>query len=169
MSDEEYIVRREVDVDEIDTPVEEADGGSVFDNEFRILVLSNSSVSMGESDEGDRAGAGDSGSVSVNVEESDMEEILVRQVRTLADVNEFFDAFDAQVAVPNEGHLKYEVGSDGLCVVLVDSVAIKASVVAFVNKFIESHAETVDRDGHAGQDDGEDDGEDASRSSKRRR
>ena len=151
MSDEEYIIRREVEEDEQELdnlPVKEE---SVFDNEFRILVLANTSIKDGED-----------GNPSVNVEESDMEEILVRQVRTMNNVNEFFDSFDATIAEPNEGHLKYEVGSDGLCVVLVDSVNLKDKVVNFVNKYIDEHKEEIVDEGKENEDESE-------RDSKRRR
>jgi hypothetical protein len=138
MSDEEeFYVRHEVSYEDDEYNEERADSGpdpndSVFDNEFRILVLANSSIT-----------SADDGNTQVSVEQSDMEEILVRQVRTLDDVNEFFDEFDKLIAEPNEGHLKYEVGSDGLCVVLVDTVELKGKVVEFVQKFIDSHDEKV--------------------------
>lgn len=142
MSDEEYIVRREVDEEEeFEDGARPAADETVFDNEFRILVLANSSMSVAKQGDGDSA--------AVSVEESDMEELLVRQVRTLDDVNEFFDEFDSTVAVPNEGHLKYEVGSDGLCVVLVDSVSLKDAVVQFVQQYMEKHGGDGDGDGDA--------------------
>lgn len=133
MSDEQFYVSREVvEYDDEDEQVQEQEHNeeneTVFDNEFRILILANSSVSGNEE-----------GSTKVSVEESDMEEILVRAVRTLNDVNEFFDNFDAKIAEPNDGHLKYEVGSDGLCVVLVDTIELKNKVVEFVNQFMDSH------------------------------
>lgn len=139
MSDEEYIIRREVYEEEDGEEIpnlgsgNSEQNGSVFDNEFRILVLANSSMSTeNESQDGTE-------STGINVEESDMEELLLRQVKTIDDVNEFFDEFDSKIAEPNEGHLKYEVGSDGLCVVLVDSIKLKDTVVTFVQRFIENH------------------------------
>ena len=47
----------------------------------------------------------------------------------------FFDAFDEAVAIPNEGHIKYEVGSDGLVVIIVDDTKLKDSVVKFVEEY----------------------------------
>lgn len=159
MSDEEFYVRREVlECDDEDGQVQEQDQGqkeeneNIFDNEFRILVLANSSMSTG-----------DEGGASISVEQSDMEEILVRAVRTLDDVNEFFDDFDANIAEPNDGHLKYEVGSDGLCVVLVDTVDLKNKVVEFVNKFMESHKVDDAKDIVKNNDNDNDDERDAKR------
>lgn len=153
MSDEEYIIRREVEEVEEDIN-EEPESELVFDNEFRILVLANSSISPNAEDD-----------TSVSVEQSDMEELLVRPVRTMEDVNEFFDAFDSTIAEPNEGHIKYEVGSDGLCVVLVDDVKLKDAVVTFVQKFIDAHPEKADEETEM---DNEANGDDE-RSTKRRR
>jgi hypothetical protein len=153
MSDEEYIIRREVEEVEEDIN-EEPESELVFDNEFRILVLANSSISPNAEDD-----------TSVSVEQSDMEELLVRPVRTMEDVNEFFDAFDSTIAEPNEGHIKYEVGSDGLCVVLVDDVKLKDAVVTFVQKFIDAHPEKAEEETEM---DNEANGDDE-RSTKRRR
>lgn len=148
MSDEEYIVRhRQEEVDEESIPEGQE---CVFEDEFRVLVLANSSVSADEN-----------GDTKVSIEQSDMEEILLRQVRTLDDVNEFFDDFDAKIAQPNDGHLKYEVGSDGLCVVLVDNVKLKDAVVEYINNYIELHPFVEEKDD---VEEGE-----SERSSKRRR
>lgn len=65
MSDEEYIIRREVEEVEEDIN-EEPESELVFDNEFRILVLANSSVSPNAEDD-----------TSVSVEQSDMELSLI--------------------------------------------------------------------------------------------
>lgn len=153
MSDEEYIIRREVEEVEEEFP-EGAESDLVFDNEFRLLVLANASTSQNED-----------GNTSVSVEQSEMEELLVRPVRTMEDVNEFFDAFDSKIAEPNEGHIKYEVGSDGLCVVLVDNVELKNKVVEFVQKFIEDHPEKSEEEGETSKEANGDEG----RSTKRRR
>lgn len=158
MSDEEYIVRREVSDEEEEQQQAGAADDAVFDNEFRMLVLANSSMTAGaETEDGAEA-------TSVSVEESDMEELLIRQVRTLDDVNEFFDEFDGVVAVPNEGHLKYEVGSDGLCVVLVDSVGLKEKVVTFVREYMQKHSDAEAESPAEAERDTDDD-----RSTKRRR
>lgn len=158
MSDEEYIVRREVSDEEEEPQQVGAADDAVFDNEFRMLVLANSNMATSaEAEDGAAA-------TSVSVEESDMEELLIRQVRTLNDVNEFFDEFDSVVAVPNEGHLKYEVGSDGLCVVLVDSVGLKEKVVAFVRKYMQKHDDAEPESSAEDEDAAEND-----RAAKRRR
>lgn len=157
MSDEEYIVRREVEYgeEEEQSQLPNPSEDSVFDNEFRILILANTTINKDQN-----------GNNRVNVEESDMEEILIRQVRTLDDVNEFFDAFDSEIAQPNEGHLKYEVGSDGLCVVLVDSVKIKDDAVTFINRFIKRYQGSDDENNINHKEEEE---EEESRDSKRRK
>ena len=158
MSDEEYIVRREVSDEEEEPQQAGAPDDAVFDNEFRMLVLANSNMAASaEAEDGAAA-------TSVSVEESDMEELLIRQVRTLDDVNEFFDDFDSVVAVPNEGHLKYEVGSDGLCVVLVDSVELKEKIVAFVREYMQKHGDAEPESSAEDEDAAEND-----RAAKRRR
>lgn len=155
MSDEEYIVRHHEE-EEVgaEADVTEGDEG-VFEDEFRVLVIANSSVSADEN-----------GETKVSIEQSDMEEIMLRQVRTLDDVNEFFDDFDAKIAQPNDGHLKYEVGSDGLCVVLVDTVELKNQVVKFINDYIDLHPIVEDKEENDVDGDADVDGE---RSTKRRR
>lgn len=155
MSDEEYIVRHHEE-EEVgaEADVTEGDEG-VFEDEFRVLVIANSSVSADEN-----------GETKVSIEQSDMEEIMLRQVRTLDNVNEFFDDFDAKIAQPNDGHLKYEVGSDGLCVVLVDTVELKNQVVKFINDYIDLHPIVEDKEENDVDGDADVDGE---RSTKRRR
>ncbi|CAI8495462.1 unnamed protein product [Pichia kudriavzevii] len=160
MSDEEYIVRREVEYgeEEEQSQLPNPSEDSVFDNEFRILILANTTINKDQN-----------GNNRVNVEESDMEEILIRQVRTLDDVNEFFDAFDSEIAQPNEGHLKYEVGSDGLCVVLVDSVKIKDDAVTFINRFIKRYQGSDDENNINHKEEEKEEEEEESRDSKRRK
>lgn len=160
MSDEEYIVRREVEYgeEEEQSQIPNPSEDSVFDNEFRILILANTTINKDQN-----------GNNRVNVEESDMEEILIRQVRTLDDVNEFFDAFDSEIAQPNEGHLKYEVGSDGLCVVLVDSVKIKDDAVTFINRFIKRYQGSDDENNINHKEEEKEEEEEESRDSKRRK
>ena len=67
--------------------------------------------------------------------ESEMEEILVDTISSFKLMHAFFDAFDEAVAIPNEGHIKYEVGSDGLVVIIVDDTKLKDSVVKFVEEY----------------------------------
>ncbi|TID29927.1 hypothetical protein CANINC_001438 [Pichia inconspicua] len=152
MSDEEFIVRHQEEED-VEAEVEVPEGEEeVFEDEFRVLVIANSSVSADEN-----------GETKVSIEQSDMDEIMLRQVRTLNDVNEFFDDFDAKIAQPNDGHLKYEVGSDGLCVVLVDTVKLKNEVVEFINNFIDLHPFIEEKEEVEKED------EDKERNTKRRR
>ncbi|SCU99926.1 LAMI_0G01728g1_1 [Lachancea mirantina] len=64
--------------------------------------------------------------------------ILPFDVDALEELNEWFDAFDAAICIPNEGFIKYEISSDGLVVLLLDRSREK--VVDEVRKFVETHA-----------------------------
>lgn len=72
---------------------------------------------------------------SPDVPEGEMEERMLDCVQTFDEVDQFFDKFDEEVAVPNESHIKYEVGSDGLVVIIVDLRKLKDTVLAFIDKF----------------------------------
>lgn len=67
--------------------------------------------------------------------EGSMEERMLDVVQTFDEVDAFFDKFDEEVAVPNEGHLKYEVGSDGLVVFVVDSKDLSKKVSLFIDEY----------------------------------
>lgn len=70
--------------------------------------------------------------------DGDMEERMLDLIQTIDEVNNFFDAFDDNVAYPNEGHLKYEVGSDGLVVVVADSPALHQKVLKYIDDYVSS-------------------------------
>lgn len=74
---------------------------------------------------------------SPDLPEGEMEERLLDSIQSFEDMNSFFDKFDETVAIPNEEHIKYEVGSDGMVVVLVDSQELKTEVVKFFDAYIE--------------------------------
>ncbi|KAL7666776.1 DUF1892 domain-containing protein [[Candida] zeylanoides] len=74
---------------------------------------------------------------SPEVPEGEMEERLLDTIQSFSEMNAFFDKFDETVAIPNEEHIKYEVGSDGMVVVLVDSRELKAKVVTFFDDYVE--------------------------------
>ncbi|CCD24852.1 uncharacterized protein NDAI_0E00360 [Naumovozyma dairenensis CBS 421] len=52
-------------------------------------------------------------------------------------LNEWFDKFDEEICIPNEGHIKYEITSDGLIVLLLDKEI--EDVVGEIKKFIETN------------------------------
>lgn len=52
-------------------------------------------------------------------------------------LNDWFDKFDAEICIPNEGHIKYEITSDGLIVLILDKDM--ESVVGKVRKFVEAN------------------------------
>ncbi|MDC6271188.1 DUF1892 domain-containing protein [Acetobacter pasteurianus] len=92
------------------------------------------------------------------------EERLLDSVQTFEEVNLFFDKFDEQIAVPNEGHIKYEVGSDGLVVIIVDTKELEDKVLAFVDGYEggdEKKIKEEDREsGNKNVDEDEDEDED---------
>lgn len=67
--------------------------------------------------------------------EGDMEEALLDGVQSFDDMNEFFDKFDETIAIPNEEHIKYEVGSDGLVVIVVDSLSLRDKALMFMEDY----------------------------------
>lgn len=73
---------------------------------------------------------------SPSVPEGSMDERLLDTVQSFDDMNDFFDKFDESIAIPNEGSIKYEVGSDGLVVIVLDSVELKDKVLAWIDEYI---------------------------------
>lgn len=88
----------------------EADG---LDNPLRAIVVVN----------------------SPEVPEGEMQERMLDTIQAFDEVEQFFDKFDQEVAIPNEYHLKYEVGSDGLVVFVVDSLDLQAQVLKYIDDF----------------------------------
>lgn len=74
---------------------------------------------------------------SPDVPDGELQERLMDYVQSMEDVDKFFNEFDEKVALPNEGHIKYEVGSDGLVVIVVDSGELKASTLKFIDEYNE--------------------------------
>lgn len=72
--------------------------------------------------------------------EGDMEERLLDAIQSFKDMNTFFDKFDEEIAIPNEGHIKYEVGSDGLVVIVVDNLTLQEKALKFLDDWV-----TVDK------------------------
>ncbi|CCH59160.1 hypothetical protein TBLA_0B03190 [Henningerozyma blattae CBS 6284] len=63
--------------------------------------------------------------------------ILPFHVDELDILNEWFDKFDEQICIPNEGHIKYEITSDGLIILILDN-DIK-HVVEQVKDFVQNN------------------------------
>lgn len=97
--------------------------------------------------------------------ESEMEEILMDRIQTFKLMHAFFDSLDEKVAIPNEGHIKYEVGSDGLVVIIVDSTKLKDEVV----KFVEEYDQKLQQGEEEGEEDDEEEDEEAPKSKKQAR
>lgn len=67
--------------------------------------------------------------------EGDMEERLLDGIQSFDEMNDFFDKFDDTIALPNEGHIKYEVGSDGLVVIVVDNKELREKALEFFDEY----------------------------------
>ncbi|KAK5780208.1 uncharacterized protein PWA37_001400 [Arxiozyma heterogenica] len=52
-------------------------------------------------------------------------------------LNEWFDKFDEEICIPNEGHIKYEISSDGLIILMLDKEI--ENVYQKILKFVENH------------------------------
>ncbi|CCK71394.1 uncharacterized protein KNAG_0G03360 [Huiozyma naganishii CBS 8797] len=52
-------------------------------------------------------------------------------------LNEWFDKFDEEICIPNEGHIKYEISSDGLIVLMLGKEI--EHVYEQIKSFIETH------------------------------
>lgn len=82
---------------------------------------------------------------SPDVPEGSMDERMLDSVQTFDEMNEFFDKFDDAIAVPNEGHIKYEVGSDGLVIFVFDNTELKDSALKWIDEYVENlQQSTVD-------------------------
>ncbi|EEQ37015.1 hypothetical protein EJF18_11168 [Clavispora lusitaniae] len=106
---------------EIDIPTR-PEGHEGLDNPLRAIVVVN----------------------SPDVPDGDMEERMLDCIQTFDEVDKFFDAFDEKVAYPNENHIKYEVGSDGLVVVVVDTLKLRDEVLKFIDGYVAEFGDELD-------------------------
>lgn len=60
------------------------------------------------------------------------------QVDEIDALNEWFDKFDEKICIPHEGHIKYEITSDGMMVLLLDKEL--EHLVGDVKTFIEENS-----------------------------
>lgn len=67
--------------------------------------------------------------------DGELEERVVKCVRTLDQMNKFFDSFDEAVAIPNEGNIKYEVSNDGMVVMVVETADIRDQALEFIENY----------------------------------
>lgn len=135
MSDEDFIISHRTE--EMDQPVAQKQP------DFRFLVITTQQSQDGADAESEEP---------VQVTTENIDEFILQGLHSIDAVNDLFDAFDSEIAYPNEGHIKYEVGSDGLCVIIVDNEPLKKLVVDFVLKY----GATVSSSLGQGQEDGED-------------
>lgn len=63
--------------------------------------------------------------------------ILPFKVDELDPLNSWFDKFDEEICIPNEGHIKYEITSDGLIVLILDKEL--EDVIDKVRQFVDAN------------------------------
>lgn len=64
------------------------------------------------------------------------------QVEEMDMLNSWFDKFDDKICIPNEGHIKYEITSDGLIVLILDKSV--EHLVSQVKDFVENNTPEED-------------------------
>lgn len=102
------------------------------ENSYRMLVLLEEPVS-GTKPEEDK-----------KVHEFMDELVLPFNVDEIDQLNSWFDKFDEQICIPNEGHIKYEITSDGIIVLILDKEM--EPLVSEVRSFVETHGDREDDD-----------------------
>lgn len=107
-------------------------GGS--DNFYRMMILLEESMEQ-ESDVNDKQE--DKDKEPKKMHEFVEELVLPFQVDELDALNEWFDKFDEQICIPNEGHIKYEITSDGIIILILDKEL--EPLVKKVNSFVEEN------------------------------
>ncbi|RLV91033.1 Glucose-6-phosphate isomerase [Spathaspora sp. JA1] len=78
--------------------------------------------------------------------EGEMEDRLLDTIQSMDQVNDFFDDFDDKICIPHEGHIKYEVGSDGLVVVVVDSEELLRDALKFIDEYTKGDTHKQEED-----------------------
>lgn len=124
---ESLLLRKDITMTEaVDIPLHDNHGeGEGLDNPLRAIVV----VNLPEAPEGE------------------MEERMLDAIQAFDEVEAFFDQFDEAVAIPNEKHIKYEVGSDGLVIFVVDSLEMQATVLKYIDDFSRQVDEDVSGNG----------------------
>lgn len=116
----------------VDIPSHETHGDGL-DNPLRAIVVVNSPDSP----------------------DGEMEERMLDAIQAFDEVEAFFDKFDEAVAIPNEDHIKYEVGSDGLVIFVVDSMDLQAKVLKFIDDFSNQVEDDTTQNGELEKEDEE--------------
>ncbi|CAX40157.1 conserved hypothetical protein [Candida dubliniensis CD36] len=87
-----------------------------------------------------------------NKESNEMEERLLDSIQSFKQMDQFFDKFDETIAIPNESHIKYEVGSDGLVVIIVDNLKLRDEVLVFIDGYNEGNENNTTENEDESQD-----------------
>ncbi len=95
------------------------------ENDFRVLVLVQKDI-----------GKAEGSSTDISVDQSEAKGKILEGITSFTGINKFFDSFDEQIAYPNQGQLKYDVGSDGFIVIIVGSNDLKEKVLSFIDAYL---------------------------------
>ncbi|CAH00239.1 uncharacterized protein KLLA0_D01661g [Kluyveromyces lactis] len=101
---------------------------SATENVYRMLILLEEPISES---------AGDTKKKQNATHEFVDELPLPIQVDEMDLLNSWFDKFDEKICIPNEGHIKYEISSDGLIVLILDKSI--EHIVQEVTSFVEQN------------------------------
>ncbi|QPG75313.1 hypothetical protein FOA43_002665 [Brettanomyces nanus] len=117
-----------------------------LDTDFRVLVLiQNKETSTTKND-------GKNTTTDISVEQADMKGKLLEGIHTFTGINKFFDEFDRKIAYPNEGSLKYDVGSDGFIVIVVERDQLRKEVGDFIDDYLKNVTKESSENGDADND-----------------
>lgn len=105
------------------------------DVNYRMLILLEEISSVNETKDGENE---KKENTTNKISHEYLDEIdLPFTVNELDILNEWFDKFDEEICIPNEGHIKYEISSDGLIVLMLDKEI--ENVYLKILKFVENN------------------------------
>ncbi|AET38417.1 uncharacterized protein Ecym_2711 [Eremothecium cymbalariae DBVPG len=94
------------------------------DNFYRMMILLEEAIPESKDE-----------NIKANATHDFVDEVVLpMQVDELDVLNKWFDKFDEEICLPNEGYIKYEISSDGLIVLMVSQE--RSSIVNQVKNFV---------------------------------
>lgn len=102
------------------------------DNFYHMIILLEETIESAEPVDG--SDEQESKKMHEFVEELDLP-FTVEEIDAL---NKWFDKFDEEICIPNEGHIKYEITSDGMMVLILDKES--EHLVPKVRDFVEANS-----------------------------
>ncbi|QLL34693.1 hypothetical protein HG536_0H00680 [Torulaspora globosa] len=102
------------------------------DNLYHMIIL------LEEAMEADEPAEGSDEQETKKIHEFVEELVLPFTVDELDALNKWFDKFDEDICIPNEGHIKYEITSDGMMVLILDKEY--EHLITNVRDFVEANS-----------------------------